>query len=88
MTVARLAHSMLQNTQYKRSPTFRLECKVAELADVGSDVGVRSDVFLQHAGLLAADATLFADVFPSSATADVDVVLVGFIAGGKKQCSD
>lgn len=49
---------------------------------------MRSDVFLQHAGLLAADATLFADVFPSSTTTDVDVVLIGFIAGGKKQCSD
>lgn len=61
--------------------TFGLEGKVAELADVGPDVGVGPDVFLQHAGLLAADAALLADVLPPAAPAHVHVVLVGFVPG-------
>lgn len=40
-----------------------------------------SDVFLQHAGLLAADPALLADVLPPAATADVHVVLVGLVPG-------
>lgn len=46
---------------------------------------MRSDVFLQHAGLLTADAALLADVFPPTATADVHVVLVGFVPGRKSE---
>lgn len=38
-----------------------------------------ADVLLQHAGLLAADATFLADVLPSAAAAHVNVVLVGFV---------
>lgn len=45
---------------------------------------MRPDVFLQHAGLLAADAALLADVLPPAATADVNVVLVGFVPRRKK----
>ena len=40
---------------------------------------MRADVLLQHAGLLAADATLLADVLPSAAAAHVHVVLVGLV---------
>lgn len=40
---------------------------------------MRPDVFLQHAGLLAADAALLADVLPPAATTDVNIVLVGFV---------
>ncbi len=68
-----------------RSPTFRLEGEVAELADIRPDVGMRSDVFLQHAGFLAADAALLADVFPSTATTNVNVVLIGFVTGRKNR---
>lgn len=34
-----------------------LECKVAVLADVGSEVGVRPDVLLEHGWLFAPNAT-------------------------------
>lgn len=48
---------------------------------------MRSDVFLQHAGFLAADAALLADVFTSAASTNVNIVLVGFIPGKKcEQC--
>lgn len=60
-------------------PTFGLESKVAKLADVGPDIGVRSDVFLQHAWLLTADATLFTDVLPPSSAAYVNIVFVGLV---------
>ena len=66
-------------------PTFGLEGEVAELADVRSHVRVRSDVFLQHARLLAADSTFLTDVLPSAATANVNIVLVGFVAGRKNR---
>lgn len=62
-----------------RIPTFGFEGKVTELADVRSDVRVGADVFLQHAGFLTADATFLTDVLPSAATANIDVVLVGFV---------
>lgn len=65
----------------KKSPAFCLEGEVAELADIRPHVRVRPDVFLQHAGLLAADAALLADVLPPAAAADVNVVLVGFVPG-------
>ena len=39
------------------------------------------DVFLQHAGFLAADAALLTDVFPPTATSNVHVILVGFVPG-------
>lgn len=68
----------------KTGPTFGLEGEVAELADVRPDIGVRADVFLQHAGFLAADAAFLADVFPSTATANVNIVLVGFVPGRKR----
>lgn len=75
----------LLNSHVVRGATFRLEGEVAELADVRPDVGVRPDVFLQHAGLLAADAALLADVLPPAATTDVNVVLVGFVPRKKKK---
>lgn len=68
--------------------TFGLEGEVAELADVGPHVGVRADVLLQHAGLLAADAALLADVFTSTAAAHVHVVLVGFVPGRERENQD
>lgn len=51
-------------------------------AVVRPHVRVGPDVFAQHAGLLAADPTLLADVFPSSTTADVHVLLVRFVSEG------
>lgn len=59
--------------------TFGLEGKIAELADVGPHVGVRADVFLQHAGFLAANAALLADVFAPTAPAHVHIVFVGLV---------
>lgn len=38
-----------------------------------------SDVFLQHARLLAADAALLTYVLPPAAAAHIDIVLVGFV---------
>lgn len=46
---------------------------------------MRADVLLQHARLLAADATFLADVLPPAATADVNIVLVGFIPAGENE---
>lgn len=73
--------SLIRWVEKEKNPTFRLEGEVAELADVRPDVGVRSDVFLQHAGFLAADAALLADVLPPAATTNVNVVLIGFVPG-------
>lgn len=70
-----------RNLKTAEAITFCLECKVAELADIRPDVGVRSDVLLQHARLLAADAALLADVLSSPTTTNVYIVLIGFIPG-------
>lgn len=51
-------------------------------AVVRPHVRVGSDVFAQHAGLLAADPTLLADVLPSPPAADVHVLLVRFVSAG------
>lgn len=45
-------------------------------AVVRPDVRVGADVFSQHAGLLAADSTFLADVFASSTSTYVNVLLV------------
>lgn len=77
----------LQRRRRSSTPlTFGLEGEVAELADVGPDVRVGPDVFLQHAGLLAADAALLADVLPPAAAAHIDVVLVGLVPGKRMFC--
>ena len=52
---------------------------------VRPDIRVGADVFAQHAGLLAADAALLADVLPPASAADVHVVLVGFVSGRKRE---
>lgn len=76
----------LQRRRRSSAPlTFGLEGEIAELADVGPDVRVGPDVFLQHAGLLAADAALLADVLPPAAAAHIDVVLVGLVPGNKQK---
>ena len=58
--------------------TFGLETKVALPTGVGTEIGVRADVFLQHGWLLAADAALLADVTTTPPTPHVRVLLVGF----------
>lgn len=65
--------------------TFCFEGKVAELADVWPHISVCSDVLLQHAGFLTANATLLTDIFPSAATTNVNVVLIGFIPAEQKR---
>lgn len=69
----------------KLTLTFGLEGEVAELADIRPDVGVRSDVFLQHAWFLTADATLLADIFPSTSTTDINIVLIGLVPEKKSR---
>lgn len=48
------------------------------LANIWTDVGVRSDVLLQHAGLLTADAALSTFVLPPTPTSHVNVLFVRF----------
>lgn len=45
-------------------------------------IRVGADVFAQHAGLLAANAALLADVFSSSTAAHVHILLVRFVSVG------
>lgn len=42
-------------------------------------IRVGADVLSQHAGLLAADAALLADVFPPSAAAHIHILLIRFV---------
>lgn len=49
-------------------------------AVVGPDIGVGADVFSQHAGLLAADSTLLTDVFASSPSTYVNILLIGLVS--------
>lgn len=60
----------------RRGLTFGFEGKVAVLANIWTDVCVRSDVLLQHAGLLTADATLSTFVLSPAPTSHVDVLFV------------
>lgn len=46
------------------------------LANIWTDIGVRSDVLLQHAGLFTADTTLSTFVLPPTPTSHVNVLLV------------
>lgn len=59
--------------------TFGFEGEVAVLAHIGSNVGVSADVLLQHAGLLAANATLSTDVLPPAPPSHVHVLLIGLV---------
>lgn len=49
-------------------------------AVVRPDVGVGPDMFSQHAGLLAADSTFLADVFASSTSTHVHILLIGLVS--------
>lgn len=46
------------------------------LANIWTDIGVRSDVLLQHAGLFTADTTLSTFVLAPTPTSHVNVLLV------------
>lgn len=48
--------------------------------DVRADIGVRSDMLFQHAGLLAANATLSTYVLSPTAASHIDVLLIGPVA--------
>lgn len=48
-------------------------------ANVRTDVGVRSDVLLKHAGLLTADATLSTYVLSSATTSHVNILFIRLI---------
>lgn len=54
-------------------------------AVVRPDVRVGADVLAQHAGLLAADATLLTDVFTSSTPTDINILLVRLVSAGLQQ---
>lgn len=51
-------------------------------AVVRPDVRVGADMFAQHAGLLAADATFLTDVFASSTSTHVNILLIRFVSAG------
>lgn len=59
--------------------TFSFEGEVADLTDVRSHICMGPDVFLQHAWLLAADATLLTDVFPPTSTSYIHILLIGLV---------
>lgn len=63
--------------------TFGFEGKVAVLADVWTDVGVRSNVLLQHAWFFTANATFSTYVLAPAATSHVHVLFVGLVPGKK-----
>lgn len=48
-------------------------------ANVRTDIGVRSDVLLQHARLLTADATLSTDILSPAATPHVNILFIALI---------
>lgn len=54
-------------------------------AVVRPDVRVGADVFAQHAGLLAADATFLTDVFTSSTPTYINILLIRFVSAGLQQ---
>lgn len=58
------------------SLTFGFKSKVTVLARIGPDVSVGADVFLQHAGLLAANSTLLTNIFPSAAASHIHILFV------------
>ena len=53
-----------------------LEAEVTILASERPHVGVGPDVFLQHGGFLTADTTGVADIFATTPTSDVGVVII------------
>lgn len=46
------------------------------LAHIRSDVSVGADVFLQHAGLLAANSTFLTNIFPSAAASHIYILFI------------
>lgn len=56
--------------------TFGFKSKVTVLADVRPDVCVRANVFLQHAGFLAANSTLLTNILPSSTASHIHILFV------------
>lgn len=69
--------------------TFGFEGKVAVLASVWTDVCVRSNVLLEHAWLLTANATFSTYVLAPAATSHVHILFIGLVPakerGGEKQ---
>ena len=59
-----------------REITLGLEGEGAVTARVRSEIGVRSDVFLKHGWLLAADAALLAHILSATPSSYVSVVLI------------
>lgn len=61
------------------SLTFGFKSKVTVLADIWPDVCVRANVFLQHAGFLAANSTLLTYILPSSTASHIHILFVWFV---------
>lgn len=66
-------------------PTFGFEGKVAVLANVWTDVGVRSNVLLQHARFFTANATFSTNVLAPAATSHIHVLFVGLVPGQARE---
>lgn len=47
---------------------------------VRPDIRVGADVFSQHAGFFAADSTFLTDVFASSTSTYVNILLIGLVS--------
>lgn len=64
--------------------SFGFEGKVAVLANIRTDVGVRSNVLLQHAWLFTANATFSTYVLAPAATSHVHVLFIGLVPGKER----
>lgn len=55
------------------------------LANIGTDVGVRSNVLLQHAWFLTANATFSTYVLAPAATSHVHILFIGLVPGKERE---
>lgn len=65
--------------------TFGFEGKVAVLANVWTDVGVRSNVLFQHAWFFTANATFSTYVLAPAATSHVHILFIGLVPGKERE---
>lgn len=58
------------------------------LAHIGPDVSVGADVFLQHAGLLAANSTFLTNISPSAAASHIYISAHVYVMGHVQRTED
>lgn len=65
--------------------TFSLEGKIAVLTDIGTNICVSADVFLQHARLFTADATFTTHIFPPPSPSHIYILFIRLIPEEKQR---